>query len=98
MLIYIIYDFCIDDMDGSCESNESLQKQTLSEAYAIDPWNHILIFLLYFFEYIIITGFFDRISQMRGSLQSDIYLERNLYTISQFLYQLGVLIARSSLY
>mmetsp|Transcript_12624 Transcript_12624/g.14202 ORF Transcript_12624/g.14202 Transcript_12624/m.14202 type:complete len:147 (+) Transcript_12624:49-489(+) len=72
--------------------------QSLSEAYMIDPWNHVLIFLLYFFEYIVITSFFDRIAQLRGSFESDIFLERNLFTVSQFLYQFGVLIARSSLY
>ena len=92
----------LDDTANGIKDEEELlseyNQQSLMDAYLIDPLNHILIFLLYFFEYIVITSFFDRITQLRGSDESNIYLERNLYTVSQFLYQFGVLAARSSMY
>ncbi|CAI2371529.1 unnamed protein product [Moneuplotes crassus] len=86
------------DYKDSEEDKVETKNQTVWQAYWIDPWNHPLIFLLYFFEYIIITCFFDRLAQLRNSFESDVYLERNLYTVSQFLYQVGVLTARSTLY
>lgn len=72
-------------------------KQTMWEGYKIDPLNHVWVFFLYIFEYIIISGFFDRLSQLR-TVEEHGFLEKNLFTINQFLYQLGVLMARSSLY
>ena len=56
------------------------------------------IFWLYFFEYCVISSFLDRITQLRDAENSDFWFEKNMFTISQFLYQAGVLIARSSLY
>ena len=72
--------------------------QSLKQAYMVDPWNHIWIFFVYVFEYLIITGLFDRLAQLRESHESKLFLEKNLFTITQFLYQAGVLLARSSLY
>ena len=77
--------------------SESIREQTLMEGYKKDPLNHLWIFALYFFEYSIITGFFDRLSQLR-TVKEGGFLEDNLFTVTQFLYQFGVLIARSSLY
>ena len=85
---------CPTDLD---KSPVSLQKQTAFEGYKTDPFNHIWIFWLYFFEYCAITGFLDRLAQLRESDQSDDFFEKNLFTITQFLYQAGVLVARSSL-
>ena len=46
-----------------------------------------------------ITGFLDRIAQLRDNEgESSNFFEKNMFTICQFLYQSGVLIARSSLY
>lgn len=48
----------------------------------------------------VISGFFDRISQAKtkaGLVDPDDYFSVNFFTISQFLYQAGVLIARSSM-
>ena len=44
------------------------------------------------------SSLFDRLAQLRKSQDSDDFFEQNLFTISQFVYQSGVLIARSSLY
>ena len=53
---------------------------------------------MYFFEYCVITGLLDRLAQLRKSEESTEFFEKNIFTITQFLYQAGVLIARSSLY
>jgi hypothetical protein len=79
------------------KSPVNLNKQTAFEGYKTDPLNHVWIFWLYFFEYCAITGFLDRLAQLRESDQSSDFFEKNLFTITQFLYQAGVLIARSSL-
>mmetsp|Transcript_23547 Transcript_23547/g.27018 ORF Transcript_23547/g.27018 Transcript_23547/m.27018 type:complete len:198 (+) Transcript_23547:569-1162(+) len=73
-------------------------EQTVVGGFKTDPLNHVWIFWLYFFEYCVITGFFDRLAQLRKADESSDFFEKNLFTISQFLYQAGVLIARSSLY
>lgn len=78
-------------------SSLQIHKQTVWEGYKTDPLNHIWIFWLYFFEYCAITGFLDRLAQLRKSDESDYFFEKNFFTITQFLYQAGVLIARSSL-
>jgi hypothetical protein len=95
----------IDDTEFEFSSKENSwnvaknsQNQTAMQAYKTDPWNHVFIFLLYFFEWVTITSFFDRLAQLRGSFESDIFLERNFYTVCTFLYQFGVLIGRSNLY
>lgn len=63
-----------------------------------DPLNLVWIFWLYFFEYWVITSFMDRLAQLRHADKSHNWFEKNMFTICQFLYQAGVLIARSSLY
>lgn len=97
-----ITDFHIEgsgELDEDRHPNSHIPKeQSLVDAYKKDPYNHVWIFILYFFEYAIITGFFDRLAQLRHSHESPYFLEKNLFTVTQFLYQLGVLIARSSLY
>ena len=84
--------------DEKIIGRESLNDQTIFEAFKSDPMNHVWIFWLYFFEYCVITSFLDRIAQLRDAESSDFWFEKNMFTISQFLYQAGVLIARSSLY
>jgi len=74
------------------------EQQTLFQAYMIDPFWHIWIFVLYFFEYVIITGLFDRLAQLRNGHNSPNYIESHLFVITQFVYQFGVLLSRSSLY
>ena len=88
------------NVSGNASDNVSHNdsQQTAVAALKTDPLNHFWIFWLYFFEYWVITGFLDRLAQLRNSEKSDIWLENNLFVITQFLYQLGVLIARSSLY
>jgi hypothetical protein len=89
----------------SMESNSGLntntkvdEQQTLFQGFKTDPYNHILCFLLFFFEYVIIVGFLDRLAQLRNAQDSDEFLEKNLFTVTQSLYQLGVVLARSTLF
>ncbi|CAI2371898.1 unnamed protein product [Moneuplotes crassus] len=88
---------CVGQTQTENETLIENKEQTLWEGYKIDPLNHVWVFFFYIFEYTIITGFFDRLSQLR-TVEDDGFFEKNLFTINQFLYQFGVLIARSSLY
>ena len=73
--------------------------QTKWEAFLIDWQNFHWLFWLYFLEYTIITGFIDRISQQKEEIEGHrTYFEEHFFIICQFLYQSGVLIARSSLF
>ena len=77
---------------------KSFKNQTLYDGFKTDPMNFFYIFWLYFFEYCVIISFFDRITQLRDAESSDYWPEKNMFTISQFIYQAGVLVSRSSLY
>ena len=76
---------------------QALERQTLFEALKIDPINFFWSFWLYFFEFCITASLIDRITQLRHAKDSNDMLEKNMFTICQFLYQVGILISRSSL-
>jgi len=58
----------------------------------IVAWRSFNLFLVYFFEYVCITGAGDRASDLKGD-----WFRENAYAIFQFCYQVGVLCSRSSL-
>ena len=77
----------------------SEKDQTPREGFLKDVPNFVQIGILYFLEYSVITGYVDRISQLKEEQQDDVtYFEEHFFTICQFLYQVGVLVARSSLF
>ena len=87
-----------EDLNLRRTTEDNLENQTLYEGFKVDPMNYILFFLIFFFEYWVISSFLDRITQLRRSESSDFWFEKNMFTISQFIYQAGLLIARFSLY
>ena len=87
-----------EDLNLRRTTEDNLENQTLYEGFKVDPMNYILFFLIFFFEYWVISSFLDRITQLRRSESSDFWFEKNMFTISQFIYQAGLLITRFSLY
>lgn len=62
--------------------------QSRMEAAKLDWGNITSFFFIYFFEYAIITGMIDRISDLKKeeNPNSSDYFVKNFYTIGQFLY------------
>lgn len=60
-------------------------------------WYAANMAVVYYFEYVIQVGFFDRSNPLDENKESSNFLQHNAYVVLSLCYQIGVLISRSSL-
>ena len=78
--------------------NKELNKQNLKIGFCFAKRYLLNLFFIFFFEYLIIIGFCERISRRKFEIFiNDFYFRKFIYESFMLCYQIGVFISRSSL-